>query len=76
MNRVIALACALDPLARSAFLPEHFAPDADAVLELDAFALSLLLLVPALLLSLPQADSSSVPAASRLTAAPDRLSFT
>jgi hypothetical protein len=68
MNRVIAFACADDPLALSASLPPQSPagcepdspdPDPDEVLS-----------------SLPHADSIKALAASRPNAAPDRFAFT
>jgi hypothetical protein len=70
MNRVIALACAVDPLAFSDCLP----PQLTAEAELDP--LDPLDPDEVVLLSLPQADSSKALAANKLSAAPDRLSVT
>jgi len=71
MKRVIALACADEPLARKAFFPAHapLGADADVVLEEPLVAESELL-------SLPQPASMRATAASTLMAAPERLSFT
>jgi hypothetical protein len=67
MKRVMALACAVEPLAFSAFFPPH--------VELpEALALDELVVVELLLL--PQAASSRTPTVMTPTAAPDRLSFT
>jgi hypothetical protein len=74
-KRVIAFACAVEPLAFNVFLPPQLTPDDDAAPEapLDA-------LVPDEdedeLLLLPHAANTSALAATRLSAAPDRLSFT
>jgi hypothetical protein len=70
MNRVIAFACADDPLARNDFFPAHAPFPEVELLELLVFE------APDVLLSLPHPDISSAPAASTLMAAADRLSFT
>jgi hypothetical protein len=63
------LACAVEPLDFNVFLPPQLTCDADEpddALDPDE----------ELLLLLPHADNTSEPAASTLTAAPNRLSFT
>jgi len=76
MNLVIALACAVEPLARRLFLPpqgtEPAAEEPDDDEEPPAFALDELEL-----LSLPQPASSRAPATRPTpTVAPERKSFT
>jgi hypothetical protein len=68
MNRVIAFACADDPLAFSASLP----PQSPAACEPDPPDPD----PEEALLSLPHADNSKALAASRPNAAPDRFAFT
>src|SRR5437588_6433631 len=65
-KRVIAFACAVEPLALSVFWPPQLAgaPPVEAPPA------------PGVLLSLPQADSTSALAATRLSAAACRLIFT
>ena len=70
MNSVMALACADDPLARRLFLPAQ-PPVADA----EPVALELLPEPAWSLLSLPQADSTNVLAASDVTALAGAMSL-
>ena len=69
-KRVIAFACAEEPLAFSASLPPHSLAGATSP------AVPPPLVGVEALLSLPHADNSKAPAASRLSAAPVRLGFT
>jgi hypothetical protein len=64
MNLVIALSCAVEPLALSVFLPPQLT-FADDVLDVE--------LPPVALLSLPHADNTNAPVAKRLNTAPNRL---
>ena len=63
-------ACALEPLDFNVFLPPQ------SIFEVDAPEAALDDPPEDVFLSLPHADNTSEPAASRLTAAPSRLSFT